>query len=205
MKIKSFRRGLLMAAGTAAAGAAALATPRARAQTPAPAAATRPEARSFPPGFLWGTATAAYQVEGAVNEDGRGPSIWDLYAHSPGTISDASNADVAVDHYHRSREDIALMKAMGTTAYRFSIAWPRVFPAGTGTPNPKGLDFYNGLVDDLLAAGIQPFATLYHWDLPEALQDRYLGWQSRETAHAFADYRAMSPAGSATASATSSR
>jgi beta-glucosidase len=143
--------------------------------------------RRFPKGFLWGTATASYQIEGAVNEDGRGVSIWDTFSHTPGKIADGSTGDVAVDHYHRYKEDVQLMKALGAKAYRFSIAWPRVFPQGTGTPNPKGLDFYNRLVDELLANGITPFATLYHWDLPQALQDRG-GWESRDTATAFGDY-----------------
>jgi beta-glucosidase len=147
-----------------------------------------PAARLFPKDFLWGTATSAYQIEGAVHEDGRGPSIWDTFAHTPGTIQDGSNGDVAVDHYHRYREDVQSLKALGTTAYRFSIAWPRVFPDGTGTPNPKGLDFYHKLVDELIASGIEPFATLYHWDLPQALQDQVGGWESRDTARAFADY-----------------
>jgi beta-glucosidase len=145
---------------------------------------------SFPSDFLWGTATSAYQIEGAVKEDGRGPSIWDRYAHTHGTISDHRNADTATDHYHLYREDVQLMKALGAKAYRFSIAWPRVFPEGAGTPNPKGLDFYNRLVDELLANGIAPFATLYHWDLPQALQDRFGGWTSRDTSKAFADYAA---------------
>ena len=145
-------------------------------------------AASFPSDFLWGTATSAYQIEGAVNEDGRGPSIWDRFAHIPGKIADHSNADVANDHYHRYKDDVQLIKALGAKAYRFSIAWPRVFPEGTGTPNPKGLDFYNRLLDELLANGIEPFATLYHWDLPQALQDRFGGWMSRDTAKAFADY-----------------
>jgi beta-glucosidase len=146
------------------------------------------DATGFPSGFLWGTATSAYQIEGAVNEDGRGPSIWDSHAHKPGTILDHSNADQANDHYHRYKDDVALIKALGAGAYRFSIAWPRVFPEGSGTPNPKGLDFYNRLVDQLLANGIEPFATLYHWDLPLALQERLGGWESRDTAKAFADY-----------------
>ena len=145
-------------------------------------------ASGFPRDFLWGTATSAYQIEGAVNEDGRGPSIWDRYAHTPGKIADRSNADVANDHYHRYKEDVQLMKALGAKAYRFSIAWPRVFPEGTGSPNPKGLDFYNRLLDELLANGIEPFATLYHWDLPQPLQDRLGGWMSRDTSKAFADY-----------------
>jgi len=136
---------------------------------------------SFPSGFLWGTATSSYQIEGAVNEDGRGPSIWDRFAHTRGTISDHSNADTATDHYHLYREDVQLMKALGAKAYRFSIAWPRVFPQGGGTPNPKGLDFYNRLLDQLSANGMEPFTTLYHWDLPQALQDRYGGWTSPDT------------------------
>lgn len=142
----------------------------------------------FPSDFLWGTATSAYQIEGAVNEDGRGPSIWDSYTHRPETSADLGNADVADDHYHLYKSDVQLMKALGAKAYRFSIAWPRVFPEGSGTPNPKGLDFYNRLLDELLANDIEPFATMYHWDLPQALQDRLGGWISRDTANAFADY-----------------
>jgi beta-glucosidase len=145
---------------------------------------------SFPSDFLWGTATSAYQIEGAVNEDGRGPSIWDRFAHINGKIADHSTADVANDHFHRYKEDVQLIKALGAKAYRFSIAWPRVFPEGTGSANPKGLDFYNRLLDELLANGIEPFATLYHWDLPQALQDRFGGWMSRDTSKAFADYAA---------------
>ncbi len=132
-------------------------------------------ARPFPHGFRWGAATSAYQVEGAVREDGRGASIWDTFAHTPGMIEDGTNADVAIDHYHRYREDVRLLKALGIAAYRFSVAWPRVFPGGTGPPNPKGLDFYDRLVDELIASGIEPYATLYHWDLPQALQDRVGG------------------------------
>jgi beta-glucosidase len=143
--------------------------------------------RRFPEGFLWGTATSAYQVEGAVDEDGRGTSIWDTFVRTPGKMLVEGNADVACDHYHRYAEDVALMKALGATAYRFSISWPRIFPAGTGEPNRKGLDFYSRLVDELLANGIEPFATLYHWDLPQALQDRG-GWQARTTSEAFAEY-----------------
>jgi beta-glucosidase len=143
---------------------------------------------TFPPDFLWGAATSSYQIEGAVNEDGRGPSIWDRFVHLKGKIVDQSTADVANDHYHRYKEDVRLLKDLGAKAYRFSIAWPRVFPEGTGAPNPKGLDFYHRLIDELLANGIQPYATLYHWDLPQALQDRYGGWRSRDTAKAFADY-----------------
>jgi len=144
--------------------------------------------RRFPDGFYWGVATSAYQIEGAWNEDGKGLSIWDTYAHTPGNIKNDENGDVANDHYHRYKEDVALMQDIGANAYRFSIAWPRIFPEGTGTPNPKGVDFYKRLVDELLDAGIEPFATLYHWDLPQALMDKYGGWQSKDTAKAFADY-----------------
>src|SRR5262245_40778816 len=157
-------------------------------------AATEPETvgqktntRTFPQGFYWATATSAYQIEGAWNEDGKGESIWDRYAHTPGNIKNGDTGDVANEHYHRYKEDVALMKNIGANAYRFSISWPRIFPSGTGEPNQKGLDFYNRLVDELVAAGIAPFATLYHWDLPQALQDKG-GWQSRDTVKAFADY-----------------
>jgi len=146
-----------------------------------------PAPHRFPQGFLWGSATASYQVEGAVNEDGRGASIWDTFSHTPGKIKNNDTGDVADDHYHRYKEDIQLMKALGLKTYRFSIAWPRVFPQGTGTPNPKGLDFYNRLVDELLANGIQPYGTLFHWDLPQTLEDKG-GWQSRDTSEAFANY-----------------
>ncbi len=144
-------------------------------------------ARPFPQGFLWGSATASYQVEGAVNEDGRGPSIWDTFSHTEGKTNNGDTGDVADDHYHRYKEDIQLMKALGLKTYRFSVAWPRVFPQGAGAPNPKGLDFYNRLVDELLAANIQPYCTLFHWDLPQALEDKG-GWQSRFTSEAFATY-----------------
>jgi beta-glucosidase len=145
-------------------------------------------AHPFPTGFYWGTATSAYQIEGAWNEDGKGPSIWDTFAHTPGKIANGDTGDVANDHYHRFQEDVKLMKELGATAYRFSICWPRIFPEGAGQPNVTGLDFYRRLVDELQAAGIEPFATLYHWDLPQALQDKHKGWQSRDTAMAFADY-----------------
>jgi len=144
--------------------------------------------RRFPAGFHWGVATSAYQIEGAWDEDGKGASIWDTYAHTPGNIENDDTGDVANDHYHRYEEDVGLLESLGATAYRFSIAWPRVFPEGAGKPNSKGLDFYSRLVDELLAAGIEPFATLYHWDLPQTLQDRYGGWQSAETSKAFAEY-----------------
>ena len=146
-----------------------------------------PEFLQFPTGFAWGAATAAYQIEGAVNEDGRGPSIWDTFAHTPGRTLNGETGDIACDHYHRYPQDIALMKELGLNAYRFSIAWPRILPGGRGQVNQAGLDFYDRLVDGLLAAGIDPYVTLYHWDLPQALQDQG-GWLSRETCKAFADY-----------------
>ena len=172
------------------AGAAALGASNVPLVAQAAQAATlpAPAPRSFPTGFLWGTATASYQVEGAVAEDGRLPSIWDTFSHTPGKVANNANGDVADDHYHRYKEDVQLMKALGARAYRFSISWPRIFPQGTGAQNPKGLDFYNRLVDELLANGIEPFATLYHWDLPQALQDRGGGWESRETSEAFGKY-----------------
>jgi beta-glucosidase len=142
---------------------------------------------AFPHGFLWGAATSAQQIEGGHGLDGRSESIWDRYAATPGRIADGSDARVACDHYHRWREDIGLMKWLGLNAYRFSIAWPRVVPGGRGAVNPAGLDFYDALVDALLEAGIRPFVTLYHWDLPQALQDRG-GWGERETAEAFVEY-----------------
>jgi beta-glucosidase len=147
-----------------------------------------PAPARFPSGFIWGTATSAYQIEGAVHEDGRGPSIWDIFSHTPGKIEDSTNADRANDHYHLYKEDVGLIKNLGAKAYRFSIAWPRVFPNGDGQANPKGLDFYNRLLDELLANGIEPYVTLYHWDLPQALQDRVGGWQSSDTSKAFGDY-----------------
>jgi beta-glucosidase len=145
---------------------------------------------AFPEGFLWGAATSAYQIEGAVREDGRAPSIWDALCRVPGAIRDGDTGDVADDHYRRSREDVALMASLGLTAYRFSVAWPRVLPAGRGTVNEAGLDFYRRLVDELLAAGIEPHLTLYHWDLPQVLQDAG-GWPSRDSARWFADYAAV--------------
>jgi beta-glucosidase len=175
------RRDVAKIVGAGALGAsAAPAEPNAAAAPPEPA-------RDFPRGFLWGTATAAYQIEGAVHDDGRGPSIWDTFAHTPGKVRNNDTGDVACDHYHRYRDDVQLMRSLGVGAYRFSIAWPRIFPQGTGAANPRGLAFYDRLVDTLLAAGIAPFATLYHWDLPQALQDRG-GWEARDTASAFADY-----------------
>ena len=141
----------------------------------------------FPKGFHWGTATASYQIEGAYQEDGKGESIWDRFAHTPGKIKGGHTGDVSCDSYHRFGEDIALMRAMHQTSYRFSIAWPRIQPDGSGPANAKGLDYYRRLIDALLAAGIRPFPTLYHWDLPQALEQRG-GWPERDTAGRFADY-----------------
>jgi beta-glucosidase len=143
--------------------------------------------RSFPAGFEWGSATSSFQIEGAASAGGRGESIWDRFCTRPGAIKDASDGVVACDHYHRFHDDIALMRDLGLTAYRFSIAWPRVLPNGTGDVSPEGLDFYDRLVDALLEAGITPYPTLYHWDLPQALEDLG-GWPVRSTAEAFGDY-----------------
>jgi len=145
------------------------------------------ELLSFPDDFVWGAATSAYQIEGAWNEGGKGESIWDRFCHTPGNIADGSSGDVACDHYHRWREDIALMRELGLRAYRFSISWPRALPKGYGKANQAGLDFYDRLVDGLLEAGIEPFPTLYHWDLPQRLQDEG-GWFERATAEAFVEY-----------------
>lgn len=153
----------------------------------------RPPLPGFPEGFRWGVSTAAYQIEGAVAEDGRGPSIWDTFSHTEGKTGEGATGDVACDHYHRWQQDVALMAGLGIDTYRFSIAWPRVQPAGTGGPNEAGLDFYDRLVDALLAQGIRPLPTLYHWDLPQPLQDAG-GWMNRETAHRFADYAALAAA-----------
>jgi beta-glucosidase len=148
------------------------------------------DVRTFPAGFVWGCSTASYQIEGAVDEDGRRPSIWDTFSHTPGRTANGDTGDVADDHYHRYREDVALMAGLGLTSYRFSLAWPRIVPEGTGATNQAGLDFYRRLVDELLAAGIAPFPTLYHWDLPQPLEDAG-GWANRDTALRFADYAAV--------------
>jgi beta-glucosidase len=142
---------------------------------------------SFPSNFFWGTATAAYQIEGAWKEDGKGESIWDRFAHTPGKIKDGGTGDVACDSYHRWREDIALMRAMNLNSYRFSVSWPRIQATGSGPANSKGLDYYSRLVDALLEARIRPFVTLYHWDLPQTLEDAG-GWPNRDTAARYADY-----------------
>jgi beta-glucosidase len=146
--------------------------------------------RQFPSGFTWGAATAAYQIEGAVDEDGRGASIWDRFSHTPGRVRNGDTGDVACDHYHRYRDDVSLMADLGLGAYRLSVSWPRVLPQGTGRPNEAGLGFYDRLVDELLARGIDPYVTLYHWDLPQALEDAG-GWPVRATADAFGEFAAL--------------
>jgi beta-glucosidase len=142
---------------------------------------------TFPHDFLWGAATSSYQIEGAVAEDGRGESVWDRFTRRPGTVSDGSSGETACDHYHRRPEDVAAMQALNLSAYRFSIAWPRILPEGVGSVNPAGMDFYDRLVDELLDVGIRPFVTLFHWDLPQALQDRG-GFANRESSEWFAEY-----------------
>ncbi|KXU84382.1 aryl-phospho-beta-D-glucosidase [Paraburkholderia monticola] len=144
--------------------------------------------KDFPPDFLWGAASAAYQVEGAWNVDGKGPSVWDSFTRIPGKTFQGSNGDVAVDHYHRFAEDVALMARMGLKAYRFSVSWPRIYPQGRGEVSEAGLAFYERLIDELIAHGIEPVLTLYHWDLPQALQDEYGGWESREIIADFERY-----------------
>jgi beta-glucosidase len=144
----------------------------------------------WPPGFLWGASTSAYQIEGAAAADGKGPSIWDVRVHEPGRVTDGDTGDVACDHYHRYAEDVGLMRQIGLGAYRFSVSWPRVLPAGRGAANPAGLDFYDRLVDATLAAGIEPWLCLYHWDLPQALQEKG-GWENRDSAGWFADYAVL--------------
>ena len=142
---------------------------------------------NFPPDFLWGAATSSYQIEGAANEDGRGPSIWDVFSKTPGKVANGDTGDVANDHYHRYPEDIAIMKEIGLQGYRFSFAWPRLFPNGDGAREERGFAFYDRLIDSILGAGIEPLATLYHWDLPQSLQDQG-GWVNRDIVNRFADY-----------------
>jgi beta-glucosidase len=146
-----------------------------------------PDTGSFPSDFVWGAATASYQIEGAANEDGRGESVWDRFSATPGKVRNGETGQVACDFYHRYRDDVALMRELGIGAFRFSIAWPRVLPSGRGTVNEAGLDFYDRLVDELLASEIEPFPTLFHWDTPQALEDEG-GWPARATAEAFAEY-----------------
>jgi beta-glucosidase len=171
-----------------AAAAAACGAPTARlASATTSSALPTPRPLAFPPEFLWGCATSAYQIEGAVDADGRGPSIWDTFSHTPGKTTRGDTGDVADDSYHLYKEDVGLLKNLGAKTYRFSVSWSRVFPDGRGKPNERGIAYYERLVDALLDQGIQPYITLFHWDLPQALAG---GWQSRDTSQAFADYAA---------------
>ncbi|HEX7993849.1 MAG TPA: family 1 glycosylhydrolase, partial [Streptosporangiaceae bacterium] len=145
---------------------------------------------SFPPGFAWGSASAAYQIEGAATADGRGVSVWDTFSHAPGNVRGGDTGDIACDAYHRFRDDVALMASLGLNAYRFSVSWPRVQPGGGGPANQKGLDYYRQLVEELAEHGIAAALTLYHWDLPQELQDEG-GWAARDTAQRFADYASL--------------
>lgn len=153
----------------------------------APGPVNPPLGLRFPDGFIWGAATSAYQIEGAAKEDGRGPSIWDTFSHTPGRTRNGDTGDVAADHYHRYGEDVALMQRLGLGSYRFSLSWPRILPEGTGTVNQRGLDFYKRLLDELHRRGVTPMVTLFHWDLPQRLQDRG-GWLQRDCARWFSDY-----------------
>ncbi|MCC4251396.1 MAG: GH1 family beta-glucosidase [Pseudomonadota bacterium] len=179
------RRELGLGLGAAALGASLTGSAALGAQSRAASAPTPSDPMRFPDDFLWGAATAAYQIEGAVKADGRGLTNWDVFSHTPGKVANGDTGDVACDSYHRYQDDIALLQALGVKAYRFSIAWSRIFPDGKGQPNAKGVAYYDRLVDGLLAAGITPHVTLFHWDLPHALPG---GWQNRDTAYAFADY-----------------
>ena len=179
------RRQAGMGLGAATLGAMLAGDRAAPAAAPATAGAPDAGALAFPKDFLWGCATAAYQIEGAAKEDGRGPTNWDVFSHTPGKVANGDTGDIACDSYHRYKEDTQLLKALGVRAYRLSLAWSRIFPEGKGKPNPKGIDHYNRVIDDLLANGITPYVTMFHWDLPAALPG---GWQSRDTAYAFADY-----------------
>jgi beta-glucosidase len=185
MKSLFSRRTFGKAVATAA-GAASVLPETASAQTEGASGQHR-----FPSGFRWGCATASYQIEGAVKEDGRGPSIWDTFSHTPGKTHDGDTGDVADDSYHLYQEDVALLKNLGVSVYRFSIAWSRIFPDGNGQKNEKGLDYYDRVVDELLKNKIDPYVTLFHWDLPQAMEDKYGGWRSKETSKAFGEYAAL--------------
>jgi len=172
------------AAATAAAAASGLSFPHFSFGQPSPTTANL----RYPADFKWGCATAAYQIEGGARDGGRGPSLWDVFSHTPGKTHDGETGDVADDSYHRYKEDAQLLKNLGVKAYRFSISWSRIFPKGTGQPNPAGIDYYSRVIDELLASNITPYVTLFHWDTPAALPG---GWQNRDTAKAFADYAAF--------------
>lgn len=187
---RQFLQAVLQAAGVVAVPAlfsgCGGASKTAAASSPAPSFSL-PSNPTFPKDFFWGTATASYQIEGAWNEDGKGESIWDRFAHTPGKIKNGDTGDVACDSYHRWREDIRLLQAMNLNSYRFSVAWPRIQPSGSGPPNSKGIDYYSRLVDALLAARIRPMVTLYHWDLPQVLEDAG-GWPNRDLVGRYCDY-----------------
>jgi beta-glucosidase len=185
---REFLRSSLVAAGTVAAPGLALSAAAEVGQ--APITKAQGEAVSFPPGFLWGSATASAQVEGAWNVDGKGESIWDRFCHATSNIKGADTADTACDNYHRYAADIAMMKRLNLKSYRFSVAWPRIQANGSGPANQKGMDFYKRMIDCVLQAGMRPMCTMYHWDLPQALEERG-GWPNRETADRFADYAAI--------------
>ena len=186
---RTFLKHSLVAGGALLAAGKGLSA-SARLQDPATASVLDAGNVRFPDDFLWGTATSAFQVEGAWDEDGKGVSIWDRYSHHPGKIRDGSSADIACDQYHRFREDIALQRSLNLKSFRFSTSWARIQPKGTGPVNQKGLDYYSRLVDALLEAGIRPFCTIYHWDLPQALEDLG-GWPNRDLAGYFADYAGL--------------
>ena len=190
MKIdrRNFLKGSLLAGSGALLGSRGIASgSSSEMQTPVAATASEISNVNFPSGFLWGMATSSFQVEGAWNADGKGESIWDRFAHTTGKIHDGSNADVSCDQYHRYKEDVAILKRLNMKSYRFSTSWPRIQPSGTGPVNAKGLDYYSRLADALLEAGIRPFCTIYHWDLPQALEDRG-GWANRDLASYYADF-----------------
>lgn len=186
--MKVTRRSFGKTVGTAAMSPAVIAGASPLQEGANPARSSREKFFKFPDGFLWGCATASYQIEGGAKEGGRGPSIWDTFSHIPGKVHNNDTGDVADDDYHLYKKDVQLLKSLGAKIYRFSVAWPRIFPQGTGQPNAQGIDFYSRLVDELRANGIEPFCTLFHWDLPQALQNRVGGWQSRKTAEAFGEY-----------------
>lgn len=187
MNRRDFVAGSLAAVGASVVSAGSQAH---KDQIPGAVPASVAQQARFPQGFLWGAATAAYQVEGAWNEAGKGESIWDKFTHTVGKVKGAATGDVACDEYHLFPQDMALAKQLNLKSYRFSISWPRIQPSGTGAPNMHGIDYYSRLVDAMLANGMRPFCTIYHWDLPQALEERG-GWPNRDLANYYADYAAI--------------
>ena len=187
MDRRTFIKAALAAGGSALLADSGSTTFSSRDQVPGPIAPSDFNSSRFPTGFLWGMATSAFQVEGAWNADGKGESIWDRFSHTPGKIKDGATADVSCDEYHRYKEDVAILKRLNQKSYRFSASWARIQPSGVGPANQKGIDYYSRLVDALLQAGVRPFCTIYHWDLPQALEDRG-GWPNRDLANYFADF-----------------